>query len=647
MYEKGLIYRDTRLVNWCCHLNTALSDQEVEHIDLSGPTMLKVPGHDPNKKYEFGALTEFAYKVKGSDKKLVVATTRLETMLGDVAVAVHPNDPRYTDFIGKELEHPFYPDRKVVVVADDVLVNMDFGTGAVKVTPAHDKNDNACGKRHSLPMITIFDEDGKVSKNGGQFAGMMRFDARNAVYEELTKLGLIVGKKPNPMSIGLCSKSNDIIEPLLKPQWYVNCNDMAARAVRAVREGDLVIQPEEHHATWYRFLENIQDWCISRQLWWGHRIPVYLVTIPGVIDHPDKNNSDHWVVGRDEGEARRSAAAKFNVPESQVTLQQDEDVLDTWFSSGIFPMSTMGWPNEQNEDFKAFFPGDLLETGHDILFFWVARMVMMSLELTDKLPFKNVFLHPMVKDENGAKMSKSKGNVIDPLEVLDSCDLETLLKKLYESNLPQSEIAKAVQDKTTKFPQGIPECGTDALRFTLMSYMVQNSINLDVARVVGYREFCNKLWNIVKFALKNFPEGFQPEATGVQSLTSHLSLPDRWILTRLSLLISSTNKDFEEYRFGTMVNNLYDFWKKDLADVYLEAIKPVMRSDDINKKAAALNTLYICLDAALRMLHPTMPYITEELFQRLPHLSGSAPESICIAEFPRELAKYDGVEAQM
>ena len=310
-------------------------------------------------------------------------------------------------------------------------------------------------------------------------------------------------------------------------------------------------------------------------------------------------------------------------------------------------MSTMGWPEVENPDYKAFFPGHLLETGHDILFFWVARMVMMSLELTDQLPFKTVFLHPMVKDENGRKMSKSKGNVIDPLEVLDSCDLDTLLRKLYESNLPQSEVAKAVQDKTAKFPQGIPECGTDALRFTLLSYMVQSSINLDVARVVGYREFCNKLWNIVKFALGNFPEGFQPQADGVHSLGEHLSLPDRWILTRLSRLIASTNSDFEGYRFGSMVNNLYDFWKKDLADVYLEAMKPVMKSDNANGKAAALNTLYICLDAALRMLSPTMPYITEELFQRLPHIQGTAPESICVAPFPRELVSFDGVEEPM
>ena len=364
-------------------MNTALSDQEVEHMELTGPKMLKVPGHDPNKEYEFGALTEFAYKVKGSDERIVVATTRLETMLGDVAVAVHPEDPRYTHLIGKKLEHPFYPDRDVTVVADDVLVNMDFGTGAVKVTPAHDKNDYLCGQRHNLPMITIIDESGKIAPNGAMFAGQMRFDARNSVFEELTKLGLIVGKKPNPMSIGRCSKSNDIIEPLLKPQWYVDCKDMAKRAADSVRNGDLVVTPVEHHATWFRFLDNIQDWCISRQLWWGHRVPVYLVTIPGVIDFPDKNNSEHFVVGRNEAEAKKNAATKFGVPEAQISLAQDEDVLDTWFSSGIFPMSTMGWPNKENPDYQAFFPGHLLETGHDILFFWVARMVMMSLELTD------------------------------------------------------------------------------------------------------------------------------------------------------------------------------------------------------------------------------------------------------------------------
>jgi valyl-tRNA synthetase len=516
MYEKGLIYRDTRLVNWSCTLKTALSDLEVEHIELSGPTRLAVPGHDPNKKYEFGTLTHFAYKVKGSDETLTVATTRLETMLGDVAVAVHPNDDRYKHLVGKELEHPFIKDRKIVVITDETLVNMEFGTGAVKITPAHDPNDFQCGKRHGLEQINVFDEDGKINANGGpEFEGLPRFDARVKVYQSLEKLGLIKGKTPNPMRLGLCSKSNDIIEPYLKPQWYVDCKDMAARSVAAVRNGDLKIVPDSHEKTWYQWLENIQDWCVSRQLWWGHRIPVYLVKIAGVIDNPDGNKNEHWVVGRTEDEARANAAKKFNVDASKIELSQDEDVLDTWFSSGLFPFSTCGWPNTESDDMKGFFPGDLLETGHDILFFWVARMVMMSLELTDKLPFHTVFLHPMVRDEEGGKMSKSKGNVIDPLEVIDSCSLETLLQKLYDSNLAESEIKKTVVQKTKEFPNGIPECGTDALRFSLLSYMIQSNINLDVKRVVGYRNFCNKLWNINKFALSNFTEGFQPEATGV------------------------------------------------------------------------------------------------------------------------------------
>lgn len=289
----------------------------------------------------------------------------------------------------------------------------------------------------------------------------------------------------------------------------------------------------------------------------------------------------------------------------------------------------MGWPNENEKDFKAFFPGDLLETGYDILFFWVARMVMMSLELTGKLPFHTVFLHPMVRDKDGAKMSKSKGNVIDPLEVMDSCTLDVLLKKLEESNLPSTEVQKAKVDKTKEFPSGIPECGTDALRFGLMSYMVQSSINLDVKRVVGYRQFCNKLWNITKFALMNFPEGFQPEKKGIKGLK--LSLVDKWIINRLSALVASTNTCFERYDFGTMVQSLYDFWLKELADYYIEAIKPVMKSDNKEAQKAALNTLYICLDFGLKMLHPTMPYITEELYQRLPHRKGAAAESICIA----------------
>lgn len=402
-----------------------------------------------------------------------------------------------------------------------------------------------------------------------------------------------------------------------------------------MRNKELIIEPASHEKTWYDWLENIQDWCISRQLWWGHRIPVYLVTIPGVIDHPDKNNNGHYIIGRTQKEALANAAKKFNVAESEITLDQDEDVLDTWFSSGLFPFSTMGWPDNDSLDMKAFFPGHLLETGHDILFFWVARMVMMSLELTDKLPFKTVFLHPMVRDEEGSKMSKSKGNVIDPIEVMDSCKLDVLLQKLYDSNLSEKEVKKYVVQKQKDFPNGIPECGTDALRFALLSYMVQSSINLDVKRVVGYREFGNKLWNIVKFGMSNFPSDFVPSINGIKDHQAHLSLSDKWILGKLDQLVVNTNQHFTDYKFGDMVTGLYDFWKKELADVYLEAIKPVMKSDNQANKNAALNTLYLCLDQALKMLHPTMPYLTEELYQRLPHHAELRADSICIAKFPQ------------
>mmetsp|Transcript_33945 Transcript_33945/g.25019 ORF Transcript_33945/g.25019 Transcript_33945/m.25019 type:complete len:326 (-) Transcript_33945:1134-2111(-) len=322
------------------------------------------------------------------------------------------------------------------VIADAELVDMSFGTGAVKITPAHDHNDYKCGKRHGLELINVFTEDGKIAPSGGKFSGMMRFECRNKIFAELAEKGLIRGKKPNPMRLGFCQKTKDVIEPFLKPQWYVDCKDLAARSCDAVRSKQLTILPVEHERTWFDWLEKIQDWCISRQLWWGHRIPAYLVRIPGIIDNPDNANGEHYVVGRSEEEARNIAAAKFNVDPATVQLEQDEDVLDTWFSSGLFPFSTMGWPENSSPDLKAFFPGDLLETGHDILFFWVARMVMMSLCLTDQLPFKTVYLHPMVKDEKGQKMSKSKGNVIDPLEVMDGCSLEALLQKLYDSNLP-------------------------------------------------------------------------------------------------------------------------------------------------------------------------------------------------------------------
>ncbi len=440
-HEDGLLYRDTRLVNWSCALRSAISDIEVDHVDLEGQSFFAIPGHDQQKKYEFGMITSFAYKVDGSSDELVVATTRLETMLGDTAVAVHPDDPRYKHLHGKMLVHPFC-DRKIPIICDGVLVDMNFGTGAVKVTPAHDPNDYNCGKRNNLEFIVMLSEDGSIAASGGKYAGMMRYDAREKIEKDLQALGLLRGKAINKMRLAFCSRSGDIIEPMLTPQWYVNCSSMAARSVAAVRNGDLKIVPAMHEETWYYWLDNIRDWCISRQLWWGHRIPAYFARIKGEteVEKNEPANNNRWIVARTENEAFALAAKKFNVDISQVLLEQDEDVLDTWFSSGLFPFSVFGWPNN-TVDFKAFYPTSLLETGLDILFFWVARMVMMGLHLTDTLPFTTVYLHAMVRDKFGRKMSKSLGNVIDPLEVIHGCSLEDLLAKIAAGNLPAKEVS--------------------------------------------------------------------------------------------------------------------------------------------------------------------------------------------------------------
>jgi valyl-tRNA synthetase len=442
-YEDGILYRDTRLINWSCALQSAISEIEVDYVDIEKRTFLSVPNHTLKPNYEFGVITSFAYPIDGMPgEEIVIATTRLETMLGDTAVCVHPDDARYKHLHGKFVKSPFV-DRKIPIITDATLVDMDFGTGAVKVTPAHDPNDYECGKRHGLEFIIMMTEDGRIAANGGQFAGMMRYDARLAMEEALEKVGLYRGKEPNKMRLGKCSRSGDIIEPMLTPQWYVSCNNMAKRATDAVRNGELKLEPKTHEATWFRWLDNIRDWCISRQLWWGHRIPAYFARITGeepALDRNEPGNNKRWFIARTREAALSKAAEALGVPPAQIELEQDEDVLDTWFSSGLFPFSVFGWPNA-SDDLSAFYPTQLLETGLDILFFWVARMVMMGLQLTDKLPFKTVYLHAMVRDKYGRKMSKSLGNVIDPLEVIQGCTLNSLIEKLEQGNLPAKEVS--------------------------------------------------------------------------------------------------------------------------------------------------------------------------------------------------------------
>uniref|UniRef100_A0A8C1WF94 Valine--tRNA ligase n=1 Tax=Cyprinus carpio TaxID=7962 RepID=A0A8C1WF94_CYPCA len=631
MHEEGVIYRSKRLVNWSCTLNSAISDIEVDKKELTGRTLLPVPGY--KEKVEFGVLVSFSYKVEGSDEEVVVATTRIETMLGDTAVAVHPDDSRYQHLKGKTVVHPFC-DRKMPIVLDD-FVDMNFGTGAVKITPAHDQNDYEVGERHKLPFINILDENGLLINVPPPFLGMKRFEARKAVLQALKDLGQFKEVKDNPMVVPVCSRSKDIVEPLLKPQWYVDCREMGKQAADVVRNGELKIIPDHHLKTWFNWMDNIRDWCISRQLWWGHRIPAYFVTVNDPSVKPGEDVDGHyWVSGRSEEEAREKAAKRFNVTADKISLRQDEDVLDTWFSSGIFPFSIFGWPTE-SEDLRVFYPGTLLETGHDILFFWVARMVMMGLKLTGKLPFKEVYLHAVVRDAHGRKMSKSLGNVIDPLDVITGISLEGLHAQLIESNLDPLEIEKAKQGQKSDYPSGIPECGTDALRFALCAYTSQGrDINLDVNRILGYRHFCNKLWNAVKFAMRTLGEGFVPW----EKLCGSESVSDRWILSRLSAAVALCDGGFQAYDFPTITTAIYSFWLYELCDVYLESVKPVLsRTDSEGQKQADIcrQTLYTCLEVGLRLLSPLMPFVTEELFQRLPRRhSQDSPSSICVTPYP-------------
>jgi valyl-tRNA synthetase len=635
MYEKGLIYRDNRLVNWCCKLKTAVSDIEVDYIDVPKRMGVNVPGYD--EPIEFGAITSFAYPYEDGSGEIVVATTRPETMLGDTAVAVHPDDERYKGIIGKYLVHPING-RKIPIIADAELVDPEFGTGAVKITPAHDPNDFATGKRHNLEFINILDDNGCLNSNGtGQFAGQRRFDARITVVEHLKELGLFRGVEDNPMRLGLCSRSKDVIEPVLKPQWWVSCSDMAADACALVRSKELEIIPEEYEATWFRWMENIRDWCISRQLWWGHRIPAYYVAFDDQSGAPGapSEHMENWVVGRTLEDAQRIAEKKY--PGRSFTLTQDEDVLDTWFSSGLFPFSVFGWPNT-NKDLESFFPGSLLETGHDILFFWVARMVMMSRSLTGSLPFKQVYLHAMVRDAHGRKMSKSLGNVIDPTNVIEGITLEKLHETLLGGNLDPKEIEKAKAGQKIDFPDGIEECGADALRFALVSYTAQGrDINLDIKRVVAYRHWCNKLWNAIRFAMMNLGDDFEPQLVDVTTLP----FPSKWILSRLSNTTRTIVKAMYEYDFATATSTIYSFWQYELCDIFIELAKPSFYgSDDDPAKSITRNVLYICLESGLRLLHPFMPFVTEELWQRLP---GQAklqeqeghPRSLMISEYPK------------
>lgn len=467
---------------------------------------------------------------------------------------------------------------------------MEFGTGAVKITPAHDPNDYDVGKRHKLEFINIMNDDGTFNSAAGpQFAGMKRFHARVKVVQALKEAGLYIETKDNPMQIPVCSRSGDVIEPILKSQWWVDCKPLADEAIKRTRAGELTINPKTSEAEWFRWLEGIQDWCISRQLWWGHRCPAYFVNIEG--KEQDKNDGSNWVVGRSREEATERAKAVAG--SSKFTLEQDEDVLDTWFSSGLWPFSIMGWPMK-TEDLEHYYPSTVLETGWDIIFFWVARMVLLGIKLTGRVPFEEVFCHAMIRDAHGRKMSKSLGNVIDPVDVIQGLSLEKLHEKLLEGNLDEKEIVKAKAGQKKDYPKGIPQCGTDALRFALCAYTSSGrDINLEILRVEGYRKFCNKVFNATKFAMLKLDETFvpQPEAkvsartalclnADVYSITFQVrgeeSLVEKWILHKLNFAAGEVNKYLAERNFMAATNAAYNFWLYELCDVYIVRFLPTL-----------------------------------------------------------------------
>ena len=628
LHEDGLIYRARRLINWCTRCYTALSDLEVEPEETDGK------------------LWHIAYPVVGSTtgERLVVATTRPETLLGDTAVAVHPEDPRFAHLIGQRLALPL-TDRTVPVIGDAVLVSMEFGTGAVKVTPGHDLNDFETGLRHGLEQISVFDLKGLLNENAPKrFQGLTIAQARTAVLEALQAEGLLVEEKPHKLSLGRCQRCDTVIEPTLSMQWFVKTEPLAKDAIAAVEQGKTKFVPEHWTDDYYRWMRNIRDWCISRQLWWGHRIPAWYV--------PE---------GAGEGAGKVFVARTFEEACAQAgrtDLVQDDDVLDTWFSSALWPFSTLGWP-DQTRDLKTFYPTAVMETGHDILFFWVARMMMFGLHFMKKVPFRTVMLHALVVDENGEKMSKVKGNVIDPLSLVHGATMPEILgfpkdKQPSKKDLDEAlaKFKKAFPGAAATYPTGFPRQGADALRFFLLVMGAQGrNIRLSVPRVDGYRHFMNKIWSAVRFFLMNvrdsevdFLAGFRDavlqskgafEVEGGPGRGSvELGLCDRYILSRLQAVTEEVDQAFTACKFADGAQALYRFFWSELCDWYIEMCKPALAEGaDPVKRRAAMGTLGMAIETSLRLLHPVIPFITEELWLRLPRPS-SSPQSIMITLYP-------------
>ncbi|MFD3246519.1 valine--tRNA ligase [Rahnella aquatilis] len=631
LYKEDLIYRGKRLVNWDPKLRTAISDLEVENRESKGSMWhLRYP------------LADGAKTAEGKDY-LVVATTRPETVLGDTGVAVNPEDPRYRDLIGKEIILPLVG-RRIPIVADE-HADMQKGTGCVKITPAHDFNDYEVGKRHGLPMINILTFDGDIRQtaeifdtNGEetdacsneipeQFRGLERFAARKAVVAAFDEAGLLEEIKPHDLTVPYGDRGGVVIEPMLTDQWYVRTAPLAKVAVEAVEQGDIQFVPKQYENMYFSWMRDIQDWCISRQLWWGHRIPAWYDAEGNVF------------VGHDEAEVRSE-----NNLSADVVLTQDEDVLDTWFSSGLWTFSTLGWP-EQTPDLKAFHPSSVVVSGFDIIFFWIARMIMMTMHFVKdengkpQVPFHTVYMTGLIRDDEGQKMSKSKGNVIDPLDMIDGISLEDLLEKR-TGNMMQPQLAEKIRKRTEKqFPNGIEPHGTDALRFTLAALAsTGRDINWDMKRLEGYRNFCNKLWNASRFVLMNTED----QDCGLNGGELELSLADRWILAEYNRTVKSYREAMDNYRFDLAASILYEFTWNQFCDWYLELTKPVMNGGNEAQLRGTRHTLVEVLEGLLRLAHPIIPFITETIWQRVKSLKGITAETIMLQPFPEfDAAKAD------